>query len=180
MAAAEQGLWVTDPEAYRKKMDGLLEGRDPLVVMSETADALAGIVRDHSPEQLRRRPFEGKWTPNEVIGHLSDTEWVYGYRLRLIYCEEQPTILGMDQEQWVTRQRHNERDPSELVTAFRVTRDQNLRIWRGLTPADLKRAGQHDERGAEALGQMLPMLAGHDLSHIDQIRRYLAAAGGSE
>ena len=93
MAIAEQGLWVTDPEAYRKKMDGLLEGRDPLEVMSETADVLAGIVRDHSPEQLRKRPFEGKWTPNEVIGHLSDTEWVYGYRLRLVFCEEEPTIV---------------------------------------------------------------------------------------
>ena len=175
MAVAEQGLGVTDPEAYRKKMDGLLDGRDPLEVMSETADVLAGIVREHSPEQLRSRPFEGKWTPNEVIGHLTDTEWVYGYRLRLILCEEGPTVLGIDQEAWVTRQGHNEREPEELVAAFRASREQNLRIWRGLSPEDLKRAGQHDERGSEALAQMLPMLAGHDLSHIDQIRRYLAA-----
>ena len=61
-----------------------------------------------------------------------------------------------------------------------MMRDQNLRIWRGLTPEDLKRAGQHNERGSEALGQMLPMLAGHDLSHLDQIRRYLAADGANK
>ena len=71
MAVAEPGLWVTDPEAYRRKMDGLLGGRDPVEVMSETADVLAGIVREHSAEQLRSKPFEGKWTPNEVIGHLT-------------------------------------------------------------------------------------------------------------
>lgn len=175
MAVAEQGLWVTDPQAYRKKMDGLLAGRDPLEVMAETADVLAGIVREHAAEQLRSRPFEGKWTPNEVIGHLTDTELVYGYRMRLILCEESPTILGYDQDRWVARQRHNEREPVELVAVFRARREQNLRIWRGLTPEDMKCAGQHDERGAESLEQMLPMLAGHDLSHIDQIRRYLAA-----
>ena len=64
------------------------------------------------------------------------------------------------------------------MAEFRALREQNLRVWRGLSLSDLKRAGQHNERGPEALAQMLPMLAGHDLSHIDQIRRYLAAAGG--
>jgi hypothetical protein len=22
--------------------------------------------------------MRGKWTPNEIIGHLTDSEWVYG------------------------------------------------------------------------------------------------------
>ena len=35
--------------------------------------------------------------------------------------------------------------------------------------------GLHAERGEEKLGFMLRMNAGHDLSHIDQIRRYIAA-----
>jgi hypothetical protein len=42
----------------------------------------------HSAEVLRARPFEGKWTPNEIIGHLTDSEWVYGYRLRLILSDD--------------------------------------------------------------------------------------------
>jgi len=33
-------------------------------------------------------------TPNEVIGHLTDSEWVYGYRLRLILCEDDPASLA--------------------------------------------------------------------------------------
>jgi hypothetical protein len=33
----------------------------------------------------------------------------------------------------------------------------------------------HNERGPESLGLMLCMNAGHDLSHIDQLTRYLAA-----
>ncbi len=143
--------------------------------MAQTASTLADIVRTHSATVLRTQPFPGKWTPNEVIGHLVDSEWVYGYRLRLILCEDNPTILGMNQDLWVAGQRHNEREPSELVETFRTMRQFNLALWKRMSPADLERTGQHNERGPEALGVMLRMLAGHDLSHLDQITRYIQA-----
>ena len=44
-----------------------------------------------------------------------------------------------------------------------------------MSAADLKREGIHGERGAESLGVMRKFIAGHDLSHIDQLTRYLAA-----
>ena len=176
MTQTQAGTWITNPDAYRKKMEGLLGDRDPITVMSQTADVLAKIVQQHSAKTMRTRPFPGKWTPNEVIGHLTDTEWVYGYRVRLILCEDRPTILGMDQDLWVAGQCHNDRDPKELVEMFRALRQYNLLVWRQMGSSELSRVGQHNERGAESLGQMLRMEAGHDLSHIDQINRYLDAA----
>lgn len=175
MTTAQAGLWVSDPQLYRGKMFELLGDRNPLDVMAQTASALAGIVCQHSATVLRTPPFEGKWTPNELIGHLADSEWVYGYRLRLILCEDNPAILGMNQDLWVAGQRHNEREPSELVEMFRTMRQYNLALWRQMSPADLKRTGQHNERGPESLEVMLRMLAGHDLAHLDQIARYIQA-----
>jgi len=173
MATAQAGPWVSDPQAYRERMFKLLGDRNPLEALAQTASALADIVRKHSVTVLRTRPFEGKWTPNEVIGHLVDSEWVYGYRLRLTLCEDHPTILGMNQDLWVAGQRHNEREPAELVETFRTMRQFNLALWKRMSPAELKRTGQHNERGPESLGVMLRMLAGHDLSHLDQITRYI-------
>jgi len=95
--------------------------------------------------------------------------------VRLILCEERPTILGMSQDLWVAGQRHNDREPGELLAVFRQLRQANLSLWRQMTPADLKRTGLHNERGEESLGIMLKMNAGHDLSHLDQIQRYLHA-----
>jgi hypothetical protein len=40
-----------------------------------------------------------------------------------------------------------------------------------------QRSGLHNERGAESLAVMLPLLAGHDLSHLHQISRYIQALG---
>jgi hypothetical protein len=166
---------MTDSQAYRENLFKLLGDQDPLEVLAETASTLADIVRQHSATVLRTRPFEGKWTPNEVIGHLADGEWVYGYRLRLILCEDSPAILGTNQDAWVAGQRHNEREPSELVEMFRTLRQFNLALWKRTSPADLKRTGRHNERGPESLALMFRMMAGHDLSHLDQIARYIQA-----
>jgi len=174
-AAVEKG----NNSAYQQKLMRLLGDRDPISVMSGTADVLAKIVERHPAKVLRTRPFVGKWTPNEIIGHLSDSEWVYGFRIRLILCEESPTILGMDQDLWVAGQKHNDREPRDLVTMFRNLRAANLVLWKQMTPRDFVRTGMHNERGPESLGVMLRMNAGHDLSHIDQINRYVAAIADS-
>jgi hypothetical protein len=78
MTTAQAGLGVSDPQAYREKMFKLLGDRKPLEVLAQTAPRLAEAVRTHSATVLRTRPFEGKWTPNEVIGHLADSEWCMG------------------------------------------------------------------------------------------------------
>ncbi|MBI4719482.1 MAG: DinB family protein [Planctomycetes bacterium] len=179
MTQTQAGAWVSNPDAYRKKLEGLLGGREPLSVLSQTADVLARFVKENSAAVLRTRPFPGKWTPNEVIGHLTDSEWVYGFRMRLILCEDEPTILGMDQDLWVAGQRYNDREPADLVAMFRALRQFNLTIWKQMRPADMNRVGNHNERGPESLGMMFRMLAGHDLSHIDQITRYLQAVKGA-
>jgi hypothetical protein len=154
---------------------GFLGNQEPLEVLGRTADVLAGVARDNLGKRLQIRPIEGKWTPLEVMGHLCDCEWVYGYRARLILCEENPTILGMDQDLWVAGQRTNEREPMALAEGFRTLRTHNLRLWRGLTPQELERTGQHNERGAESLGLLRTLMAGHDLLHLDQLQRLLMA-----
>jgi len=175
MSGSTPSQRVADPEAYRKKMSALVGGRDPLEIMSQTPAALRQILAMHPVERFRARPFRGKWTPGEVIGHLVDTEFVYGFRMRLILCEDKPEIHPMDQDRWVAGQGYHTRAPVELVDEFGALREVNLRLWRRMTPADLQRIGRHRERGPESLGMLLTMVAGHDLSHLDQIQRYLSA-----
>src|SRR5215831_15147655 len=173
--ATQTGPSLSASDVYRQKMFVLLGDQDPLAVLSETGSKLSDIVAGHSTAILRGRPFADKWTPNEIIGHLTDSEWVYGYRLRLILSEDSAPIIGTQQNQWVSALRHNDREPAELVKEFRTLRHLNLEQWRRMQPADFERAGQHNERGPESLGMLLKMLAGHDLSHLAQIGQYIEA-----
>lgn len=158
---------------YRENLFNRLGDRDPLIVLEETPSRLDEIIRTHPASRLRTRAREGQWTANEVIGHLGDGEWVYGYRLRLILCEDEPSLVGTKQDAWVAAQKHNERDPRELAGLFRTLRGLNLALWRRLSPRELARTGDHNERGPESLAVMLRMTAGHDLSHLAQIARSL-------
>lgn len=170
-----QGLWITDPAAYRKQMEALLQGREPLDVLAQTPSALAAVASSNTLEKLRARPFEGKWTPLEIIGHLADGELIYGYRVRMILTEERPAIAGMDQDRWVAVQGYNARTSGELVSLFSALRTANLTLYRSLAASQLAREGQHAERGGESIDTIITMLAGHDLHHLDQIARYLKA-----
>jgi hypothetical protein len=68
----------------------------------------------------------------------------------------------------------------EFVEIFRIMRSINLALWKRTSPEDLNRTGRDNERGPESLGVMLRLLAGHDLSHLDQIARYIhAVSAGS-
>ncbi|MCP4250263.1 MAG: DinB family protein [bacterium] len=166
---------LADPKGYQDKLAKLLGGRDPIDVLADTPDELAELAAHRSSEFLRRRPFEGKWTPTEIMGHLVDTEWVFGNRIRAILCDEQPTIIGMDQERWVEVQSHGQADFGALLADFTALRQINVQLWRLITPAQLEQVGLHNERGPESLGLVLKMEAGHDLSHIDQMGRYLTS-----
>ena len=160
---------------YRQRALELLGERDPIEVLDETPRVLVRVIAQNPVELMRQRPFEGKWTPNEILGHLADSEWVFGYRLRAILTEDRPLLAWFDQDSWVARSNHNDRDPADLLELFRTLRVFNLSLWRGLSPADLERSGIHDKRGEESLGLMLRITAGHDLWHLAQLDRYLQA-----
>jgi DinB superfamily len=173
VSTLQAGTPISATQGFRENMLNLVGSRDPLQILARTGPALSEVVSQYAVDVLRSRALEGKWTPNEIIGHLVDSEWVYGYRLRLILCEDSPNILGTSQDAWVATQRHNERMPSELVAIFETLRGFNLALVNRMSPADLERTGQHNERGPETLGVMLRLMAGHDLSHLDQIARYI-------
>lgn len=169
-------LEIHDPRAYRAKLRDKLAGRAPLEVLAETDNLLTRLVASAPAATFRARPFSGKWTPLEVLGHLVDTELVFAYRTRAILCDDRPPLVGMDQEKWVAEQGHNQREPETLLRDWRALREMNLALWKTLTPSQLERVGIHSERGEESLETVLMMAAGHDRSHIEQIQRYLNAA----
>jgi hypothetical protein len=178
MDRADDRLELTDPAAYRARLAAALGGRKPLDALRATPAALHALVGPVSAAALRQRPFPGKWTPNEIVAHMLDAEWVFGYRTRTIVCDERPAIIGIDQDRWVDVQRHNDHEPIELLESFEALRRINLRFWATLDEGQLGRVGVHAERGEEPVGLMLTMLAGHDQVHLEQIGRYLEAIGG--
>lgn len=174
--STESRIERADPQAYIKRLTGLVGDQNPLDVLAATPHLVHRLIAGHSAATLQRRPFEGKWTPTEIVGHLIDVEWTYGFRTRMIAAHDQPTILGMDQDLWVTAQRYNQRTANDLADAFAAMRGINFAFWSEMSESELDRFGKHSERGNESLRHIRMVMAGHDLWHLDQLKRYIEAA----
>lgn len=156
---------------YTEAVLELLGERDPIEVMAGHVARLKKAIRGLSDAELRERESPRKWSVLEVLGHLSDSELVYRYRLRHIVAEPGCAIVGYDQDAWSKRLRYQDLDASQLLREIGVLRDATLRWVGTLSDAELDRAGQHEERGEESVRLILRLLAGHDLVHHAQIER---------
>ena len=84
-------------------------------------------------------------------------------------------IIGFDQDAWVTALHYDKRDLKSSFEQYRALREANLALLKTMTPEQWKHQGMHNERGAESIETIVRMTAGHDINHIQQIERILAA-----
>ena len=163
--------------AYVRALLDLLGDRDPLEVLSQLDGWLDQRLDRVAEQALRRAEAPGRWSAADVVQHLADSELVLGFRMRMILTEDRPPIQGYDQDKWATTLRYPSVPLPESRAQLRALRTANLRVFRGLSPTEMERVGLHAERGAESLGHLLRLMAGHDLVHRRQIDRVLTAAG---
>jgi uncharacterized damage-inducible protein DinB len=136
---------------------------------------LAGAVRRASRRLLGRRPEPREWSVVEVLGHLLDAELALGFRIRKAAAEPGGLLVAWDQEKWTDGLRHRRADAAGTLAAFTALRADTVALVRRLTPAQRRAAGRHPEYGRLRVDQLLAHWAEHDLIHLEQIRKTLAA-----
>lgn len=164
--------------AYVTALIDLLGDRDPMTVMATTPSAIRDAVQSLSEDTLRTPEAENKWSVLQVVQHLADSELVYGYRMRLIVAEDEPSIPGYDQNAWATNLRYNNVALPDALADLAAMRAMNLRWLHSLSKEELDRWGMHSERGRESVRHIVNLLAAHDLVHLNQIERIKAAVVG--
>jgi len=165
---------VDAPEAYRQLLLGLLGEDDPVRVQGGTVARMRELVHE-AGAHLRDRPAPDEWSVIECLGHLVDGELVVSTRARWILAEDEPDIVGYDQDRWVDGLHHRDDDPDDLLALFSELRAANLRLWAATPPDARQRFGVHRERGPESYDLMWHLSAGHDRFHVAQAERALAA-----
>jgi uncharacterized damage-inducible protein DinB len=81
------------------------------------------------------RYAEGKWSIKEVLGHLSDTERIFTYRLLRIARGDTTPLEGYDENAYVPAGRFDERPLPMLLAELRAVRHSTAALLEGL-PAD--------------------------------------------
>jgi hypothetical protein len=134
-------------------------------------EALAGA----SDAELDARPAPDEWSAREIVHHLADSEMTSAIRLRRLLAEENPTIVGYDQEEFARRLRYDRPLEGSLL-AFKGARESTAPLLHALSDEDWSRAGTHTEDGAYSVETWLDNYAVHGQDHAEQIRRARASS----
>jgi hypothetical protein len=161
------------PQQYIKRILSHIESQNTLKSQAAAPQRLARLIRGVPQKRLARRPAPGKWSVNEILAHLSETELVGGYRIRKILEKNGNPNAAFDQDEWASAGNYTQRDSRRSLELFTALRNANLDLLKSLKPAQWKRYGMHSERGKETIAHIVRMFAGHDINHIRQIESIL-------
>lgn len=134
------------------------------------AELIATVLTGAAGSELDFVPEPGKWSVRQIVAHLADAETVGAVRVRRVIAEENPPLLGYDQDLWARNLNYHRRRSSESLESFRRIRLENYALLKDLPEAAFERTGNHSERGPLSLRQLVEMYATHAEKHAQQVQ----------
>ena len=99
-----------DPIAAAQRDDGSLSNDDLISAYESGPQRLRDAVAGLTPEQLRARPVEGRWSTLEVVCHLADCEQFFADRMKRTIATDRPLLLGAQGGRYPEPLRYHDRD----------------------------------------------------------------------
>ena len=140
--------------------DDVLNALDAQI--ADTRELLSTLHGDH-------RYAPGKWSVNEVVGHLIDAERIFAYRALRIARNDATPLPGFEQDDYVRAANFDNCQLHDLAEEFSTVRRANLLMFGQLSPEAWLRRGTASEN-VVSVRAIAYIIAGHELHH----RRILA------
>jgi len=157
------------PQQYTARILSYQQGKKPLTILGGTVKKIERLIKGVPRKKLMTRPEPAKWSVGEILAHLTDTELVSGFRIRLTLGMNGTPIQGFDQDVWAEKFNYGKRDPATSLKVFRALRENNLLLLKSVPKTMWENYGMHSERGMETVARLTEMVAGHDINHMAQI-----------
>ncbi len=165
-------------EQYIARITGYIADGDPMKVIDSTPANLTELVNGLTPERLAYKASPEKWSIQEQVAHLADSQFVLDSRIRWAAAQPGKRIVAFDQDLWAATGKYATIPVDLSLATFTAARRWTVEFLRRLTAKEREGYIEHEERGKETIPHLLRMMAGHDLNHLRQIAE-LAQASAS-
>jgi uncharacterized damage-inducible protein DinB len=141
--------------------------------VGEVHAALASL----SAERAGLRYAPGKWSVREVLGHVTDTERVFGYRAMCVARGETASLPGFEENDYAANAGHDRYALGDLLAEFESVRRSNVSMLAHLDAAALQRVGTANG-GPISVRALAYLMVGHARHHLGVLAsKYGVAAG---
>lgn len=134
------------------------QGRDTAAVLSSLTEERAGFR--YAPD---------KWSVKQVVGHLTDAERIFSYRLLRFARKDATPLPSFDENPYVEAAEFDARTLPDLAGELAAVRDATLRLLRGLPGDAFLRRGVASS-GTLSVRALAHVIAGHELHHREVLK----------
>ncbi len=152
--------------------DKFLDGRALDTILAATPPEIGKLTLVIGADRENEPPAPGKWGAAQIVAHLADCELVFAFRLRQALAEDAPVIQPFDQDKWAKT--YSGVQARQALEVFTALRGWNLRLIGLALPDSADRKVTHPERGAMTFLTLVETMAGHDLNHLEQLKKLAA------
>ena len=144
-------------------------------VLRQQQALVVDLLGKLSEEESNYRYAPGKWSLQEVVGHLIDTERLFSFRALCIARGETQALPGFDQDDYVAAGSFEARTIKNLLAEYGAARESSIQLFENLDPSVWSNEGIANEVSF-TVRAIAFIIAGHEAHHIGVIQgKYLAA-----
>jgi len=158
---------------YYEKYISLVPEGDVLSTLATQMASTQALLHGLPASVATYRYAPGKWSVNEVVGHLIDSERIFAVRALRFARNDPAPVPGFEQDDYVRNATFDAYRLSELAAEFTTVRQSTLFFFRHMAEEAWTRHGiaNNAEVSVRALAYII---AGHELHHREILRtRYL-------
>jgi uncharacterized damage-inducible protein DinB len=159
---------------YYGKYISLVSG-EVMAALDQQPNQTVALLSGLPEERGDHRYSPDKWSIKEVLGHITDSERIFSYRILRIARNDPAGLAGFDQDHYVAQGAFAQRTLADLIGEFAAVRRSTVALLRGLDADAGHRQGIANNMQI-TVRALVYVTAGHEIHHRRILQeRYLAA-----
>ena len=146
-----------------------VDNQNVIETLTVNKDVVVNLYKSLSEEQKNFRYDVGKWSPHEILGHLTDTERVFGFRALCIARGEKQSLPGFDENEYAEGAKFSEVSFESLLEQYRLVRESSLALFKSFSQEVCSQIGSANGNAVSSRA-LVWMIAGHEIHHLKVLK----------
>ncbi|MCZ2483285.1 DinB family protein [Aquirufa nivalisilvae] len=134
-------------------------------VLDNQSKKIQSLYQNLSPEQWTFAYAPGKWTLQQLLGHLVDTERILTYRTLCISRGEQQSLPGFDENTYLENAHYENQNTDLILQQYILTRQATTALLKSFSPEQWNTMGTANGNSV-SVRAISWMIAGHEKHHL--------------
>ena len=163
---------LTEYAPYFEKYIALVPEENILSALEAQLDEMIILLRGVPEAEANVRHAPYTWSVKEVVGHLTDSERIFGYRALRFARGDSTPLPGFDENVYVQAAKFDHLRLTNLMGEFETVRRSHVYFFRSLNEAAWSRVGEANGN-AMSVRALVYAIVGHARHHTAILRKRL-------